>query len=62
MEMTAKDLQAWLQAHYPVENESHEWKEWRSLKQNISGHPGEDLVSYISAIANMEGGCIVIGV
>jgi ATP-dependent DNA helicase RecG len=62
MEMTAKDLQAWLQANYPVENESHEWKEWRSLKQNISGRPGEDLVSYISAIANMEGGCIVIGV
>ncbi|MFM2111957.1 MAG: hypothetical protein RLZZ271_617, partial [Pseudomonadota bacterium] len=27
-----------------------------------SGHKGEDLVSYVSALANMEGGCIVIGV
>jgi ATP-dependent DNA helicase RecG len=60
--MTASQLQAWLKAHYPVENERHEWKEWRSLKSNISGRKGEDLVSYISALANMEGGCIVVGV
>ena len=60
--MTAVQLQAWLKAHFPVENERHEWKEWRSLKSNISGRKGEDLVSYVSALANMEGGCIVIGV
>lgn len=60
--MTAAQLQAWLQQNYPIENERHEWKEWRSLKSNISGRKGEDLVSYISALSNMNGGCIVIGV
>ncbi|MDD2608916.1 MAG: putative DNA binding domain-containing protein [Giesbergeria sp.] len=59
---TAAELQRWLQAQFPKENERYEWKEWRSLKQQISGRKGEDLVSYISALANMEGGCIVIGV
>ena len=60
--MTARELQAWLRAGFPKENERYEWKEWRSLKQNISGRKGEDLVSYISALANMDGGCVVIGV
>jgi len=60
--MTAVELQTWLRARYPREDERHEWKEWRSLKSNISGRKGEDLASYISALANMEGGCVVIGV
>ena len=60
--MTAKELQAFLKARFPKENERHEWKEWASLKSNISGRKGEDLVSYVSALANMEGGCIIIGV
>lgn len=59
---TAQELQAWLRAHYPQEDERHEWKEWRSLKSNISGRKGEDLVSYVSALANMDGGCVVVGV
>ena len=59
--MTAAQLQTWLQQNYPIENERHEWKEWRSLKSNISGRKGEDLVSYVSALSNMEGGCVVIG-
>lgn len=59
--MTAKELQAFLKARFPKENERHEWKEWASLKSNISGRKGEDRVSYVSALANMEGGCIVIG-
>lgn len=58
---TTAELQRWLRAHFPKENERHEWKEWDSLKSNISGRKGGDLVSYISALANMEGGCIVIG-
>lgn len=58
---TAAELQRWLHAHFPKENERHEWKEWHSLKSNISGRKGEDLVSYVSALANMEGGCVVIG-
>ncbi len=60
--MTAKELQAFLKARFPKENERHEWKEWASLKSNISGRKGEDLVSYVSALANMDGGCVVIGV
>lgn len=60
--MTAKELQAWLKARFPKEDEHHEWKEWRSLKSNVSGRKGEDLVSYVSALSNMEGGCVVIGV
>ena len=60
--MTARELQAFIKAQFPKENERHEWKEWRSLKSNISGRKGDDLVSYISALANMDGGCIVIGV
>ena len=60
--MTAHELQAWLKASFPTENRQHEWKEWASLKSNISGRKGEDLVSYVSALANMDGGCVVIGV
>ena len=60
--MTASELQALIKAQFPKENERCEWKEWRSLKSNISGRKGEDLVSYVSALANMDGGCIVIGV
>ena len=60
--MTAQELQAWLRANYPKEDERHEWKDWRSLKSNISGRKGDDLVSYVSALANMDGGCVVIGV
>ncbi|MDA8523402.1 ATP-binding protein [Acidovorax sp. NCPPB 4044] len=60
--MTAHELQVWLRARFPKEDERCEWKEWRSLKSVISGRKGEDLVSYISALANMDGGCMVIGV
>ena len=59
---TARELQAFIKAQFPKENEHCEWKEWHSLKSNISGRKGEDLASYISALANMDGGCIVIGV
>lgn len=59
--MTASELQAWLRERFPVENERHEWKAWRSLKSSVSGRKGEDLVSYVSALANMDGGCVVIG-
>ena len=61
-DMTAQELQAWLRAHYPKEDARHEWKEWRSLKSHISGRKGDDLVSYVSALANMDGGCVVVGV
>lgn len=59
--MTAIELQHYLKAHYPKENEACEWKEFKNLKHSISGAKGEDLATYISAIANMNGGRIVIG-
>ncbi|MDO9056404.1 MAG: ATP-binding protein [Sulfuricurvum sp.] len=60
--MTAIELQSYLKSHYPKENEACEWKEFKNLKHSILGGKGEDLATYISAIANMNGGHIVIGV
>lgn len=59
--MTATELQAWLQVNFPKENECHEWKGWANLRNNISSAAGEDLISYVSALSNMEGGVVVIG-
>lgn len=61
-DMTAYQLQTWLRAQFPQENERHEWKEWQSLKHHVSGQQGDDVISYVSAIANMEGGALVLGV
>ena len=60
--MTEKELREYLQQHYPKENEACEWKEFSNLKHAVSGQKGNDVVSYVSAIANMEGGCLLIGV
>lgn len=60
--MTEQELQHYLLQNFPKENEKCEWKEFKSLKSSISGRAGEDVISYISAIANMEGGHLIIGV
>ncbi|MDO8952847.1 MAG: putative DNA binding domain-containing protein [Draconibacterium sp.] len=60
--MTEKELKHYLQTHFPRESTSCEWKEFRNLKHFVKGHEGEDIISYVSAIANMEGGQLVIGV
>lgn len=60
--MTEAELKKYIQEHFPKENERCEWKKFSSLKHNFSAHAGEDIISYVSAIANMEGGCLVIGV
>lgn len=60
--MTEKELQKFLLEHYPKENESCEWKEFKNLKHSVSGDKGNDIVSYISALANMEGGALIVGV
>ena len=60
--MTAAQLQAWLKERYPVENERHEWKGWQNLRKHVSASAGDDVLSYASALANMEGGTLVIGV
>lgn len=59
--MTEKDLQDYLMTNYPLENEKCEWKEFKSLKSAVSGRAGDDVISYISAIANMQGGNLIIG-
>jgi ATP-dependent DNA helicase RecG len=60
--MTAAQLQAWLRQNFPVENERHEWKSWQNLRKHVSGEAGDDVLSYASAIANMDGGTLVLGV
>ena len=60
--MNSADLQRLLLARFSKEDECHEWKGWAGLTHNVSGKKGEDLLSYVSALANMDGGCIVIGV
>ena len=60
--MTEKELHNYLKTNYPIENEKCEWKEFKSLKNSISGDSGSDVISYISAISNMQGGHLVIGI
>jgi len=60
--MTELELTKYLQLNYPFETENCEWKEFKSLKNCIAGKKGEDVISYISAISNMEGGTLIIGV
>lgn len=60
--MTEQELKKFLLSNFPQENEKCEWKEFKSLKHCISSHEGDDIISYISAIANMKGGHLVIGV
>ncbi len=60
--MTSKELQQYLLREFPQENVSCEWKEMKNLKNSFAGDEKNDVVSYVSAIANMEGGHLVIGV
>ena len=60
--MIEKELQQYLLAHYPEENAYCEWKEMTNLKNDFNGKASKDIISYVSAIANMEGGHLVIGV
>jgi len=60
--MNENELHNYLKTNFPQENEKCEWKEFRSLKHAVSGKEGEDVISYISAIANMKGGHLVVGV
>ena len=60
--MTEKELQSYLKKVYPKEDIDCDWKEMSNLKNSFNGHEGEDVMSYVSGIANMEGGHLVIGV
>ena len=60
--MTSKELQQYLLREFPQENARCEWKEMKNLKNSFAGDEKNDVISYVSAIANMEGGHLVIGV
>lgn len=62
MSVDEKALREHLQTKYPKEDEACEWKEFKNLKHAINGKPGDDVTSYVSAIANMDGGQLVLGV
>ena len=60
--MIELELQQYLFCEYPQENARCEWKEFKNLKNSFCGDEKDDVISYVSAIANMEGGHLVIGV
>ena len=60
--MTELELQQYLIREYPQENARCEWKEFKNLKNSFCGNEKDDVISYVSAIANMEGGFLVVGV
>ena len=60
--MTEQELQIYLIEQYPKEDEGCEWKEFKNLKNDFSGHEKDDVISYVSALANMDGGHLVVGV
>jgi ATP-dependent DNA helicase RecG len=60
--VTEKELREHLKALYPKEDEGCDWKAFTNLKNAMSSKPGEDVESYVSAIANMKGGHLVVGV
>lgn len=60
--MTELELQQYLLREYPQENTRCEWKEFKNLKNSFCGDEKNDVISCVSAIANMEGGDLVIGV
>jgi ATP-dependent DNA helicase RecG len=60
--MTKQEISEYIRIQYPKENEGCEWKEYKNLQNSLCGHEGDDVVSYVSAIANMNGGAIIIGI
>ena len=60
--MTEQELQQYLLSKYPKENEECEWKEFKNMKNDFNGKEKDDVISYVSALSNMEGGFLVIGI
>lgn len=60
--MTSQERQQYLLREFPQENARCEWKEMKNLKNLFAGDEKNDVISYVAAIANMEGGHLVIGV
>ena len=57
--MLEQELQQYLLREYPQENARCEWKEFKNLKNSFCGDEKDDVISYVSAIANMEGGHLI---
>ena len=60
--MKELELQQHLLREFPPENARCEWKEFKNLKNSFCGDEKDDVISYVSAIANMEGGFLLVGV
>ena len=60
--MKEQELKEYIQKYYSRENENCEWKEWKNISNSFSREPKKDMVSYVSAFANMNGGSLVIGI
>ncbi len=60
--MTKQEISEYIRIQYPRENEGCDWKEYKNLKNSLCGHESDDVVSYVSAISNMNGGVVVIGI
>ncbi len=60
--MIEQALHIYLKQHFPKENEKCEWKAFSNLKNAVSSSAGDDIISYVSAISNMNGGHLVLGV
>ena len=60
--MKELELQQHLLREFPQENARCEWKEFKNLKNSFCGDEKDDVISYVSAIANMEGGFLLVGV
>lgn len=60
--MKEQELQQYLLSQYPKEDAGCEWKEFKNLKNDFNGKEKDDVISYVSALSNMEGGHLVIGV
>ncbi len=45
------ELQQYLRQEYPQENARCEWKEFKNLKNSFCGDEKDDVISYVSAIA-----------
>ena len=60
--MTEQEIKTYIKRNFPCENEACDWKDYSNLKHTLCGKEGDDVVSYVSAIANVNGGALVIGV
>lgn len=60
--MKEQELKEFIAKYYSRENESCEWKEFKELKHSVSGKDMDDVISYVSALSNMNGGTLIVGV